>query len=60
MVFKQRRGIRNRQPMARKPIIADVARLAGVSTATFGRVLNDRGGVKPEKGGAGSLSGAAA
>ena len=35
--------------MARKPIIADVAQLAGVSTATVDRVLNDRGGVKPEK-----------
>ncbi len=35
--------------MSRKPIIADVARLASVSTATVDRVLNDRGGVKPEK-----------
>ncbi len=35
--------------MTRKPIIADIARLAGVSTSTVDRVLNDRGGVKPEK-----------
>jgi LacI family transcriptional regulator len=35
--------------MARKSIIADVARLAGVSTATVDRVLNDRGGVRPDK-----------
>ena len=35
--------------MSRKPIIADVARLAEVSPATVDRVLNNRGGVKPEK-----------
>ncbi len=35
--------------MSRKPIIADVARLGGVSPATVDRVLNNRGGVKPDK-----------
>ncbi len=35
--------------MSRKPNIADVAQLAGVSTATVDRVLNDRGGVNSEK-----------
>lgn len=35
--------------MSRKPNIADVARLADVSTATVDRVLNDRGGVTAEK-----------
>ncbi len=35
--------------MSRKPIIADVARVAGVSPATVDRVLNDRGGVNAEK-----------
>jgi LacI family transcriptional regulator len=35
--------------MARKTTIADVARLAGLSTATVDRVVNDRGDVAPEK-----------
>jgi hypothetical protein len=47
MVFNQRRH--ELAAMARKPIIADVAWLAGVSTATVDRVLSDRGGVKPDK-----------
>lgn len=35
--------------MARKATIADVARLAAVSTATVDRVLNGRGGVAPDR-----------
>jgi len=37
------------EALSRKPIIADVARLAGVSSATVDRVLNNRGSVAPEK-----------
>lgn len=35
--------------MARKPTIREVAARAGVSTATADRVLNERGGVTPDK-----------
>ena len=35
--------------MRLKATIGDVANLAGVSTATADRVLNERGGVKPDK-----------
>ncbi len=53
MVFNQNPAMAGRsgwgRVMSRKPIIADVALLAGVSTATVDRVLNDRGGVAPEK-----------
>lgn len=32
----------------RKPTFHDIARLAGVGTATVERVMNDRGGARPE------------
>ncbi len=48
-VFNQKSIAPDGQAVTRKPIIADIARLAGVSTSTVDRVLNDRGGVKPEK-----------
>jgi len=48
MAFNQTVAI-ERMPMTRKPTISDVAKLAGLSTATVDRVLNDRGGVAPEK-----------
>jgi LacI family transcriptional regulator len=35
--------------MSRKPTMTDVAREAGVSLSAVDRVLNDRGGVQPEK-----------
>lgn len=53
MVFNQNEAVgsapHRESVVSRKPIIADVALLAGVSTATVDRVLNDRGGVAPEK-----------
>jgi LacI family transcriptional regulator len=39
-------------PASRKPTMGDIAREAGVSLATFDRVLNGRGGVAPGKAGA--------
>ena len=46
--MKQNDGVNARQAVARLPVMADVARLAGVSHQTVSRVLNDHPNVNSE------------